>query len=492
MGLMSALNTAVSSLTANSAKAQVVSRNVANASTPFASRKTAYTVSMEGGGVTLSQVSRVTNDALMDRVLTSTSSSAAQKAIVDGLDSLNATIGDPKDEQSPAALAGKLADALQTYSTSPTDTGAGMAVSSAAGSLASALNSATDAVTKVRTDAEEAMQASVSQVNSLLSQFDTVNREIVSGSIAGTDITDSLDQRDQILASLSEEMGVKTMPQARNGLSLYTDSGVKLYDIQDNPPNHTVSFAPNRALGPSTAEGNPVLVDSVAITGGAASMPLASGKLAGLVQLRDKVSTTYQGQLDETARGLMTAFAETNPVGGGGDQLGLFTYTDPTTGADAVAMPTAGSLPNGFAGKIKVSSDVQADSTKIRNGISYAYSNGSGHLQDLVDQVQAQQTFVPPEQTGPAGYSGTPVTMGVLNYASTSASWLSQTRSTASSQYTFNDTVLQRATSALSQETGINIDTETTNMLELQRGYEASSKIISTIDAMFTSLLQAV
>jgi flagellar hook-associated protein 1 FlgK len=52
--------------------------------------------------------------------------------------------------------------------------------------------------------------------------------------------------------------------------------------------------------------------------------------------------------------------------------------------------------------------------------------------------------------------------------------------------------LLVRSTEALSNATGVNIDEEMTIMLELERSYQASAKLIATVDSLFASLLQAV
>ena len=52
------------------------------------------------------------------------------------------------------------------------------------------------------------MATSVTTINQLLAQFETVNTSIVKGTITGADITDYLDLRDSILSRLSQEVGV--------------------------------------------------------------------------------------------------------------------------------------------------------------------------------------------------------------------------------------------------------------------------------------------
>jgi flagellar hook-associated protein 1 FlgK len=68
-------------------------------------------------------------------------------------------------------------------------------------------------------------------------------------------------------------------------------------------------------------------------------------------------------------------------------------------------------------------------------------------------------------------------------------SWLQQTRQTASSDADYKNVLLERASDALSKVTGVNLDEEMTSMLELERSYQASARLISTIDSMMQALL---
>ena len=76
---------------------------------------------------------------------------------------------------------------------------------------------------------------------------------IKQGASAGADVTDDLDQRDQILAGISEEIGVRTVTRANNDMAIYTDSGVTLFDTTPR----AVTFDPTHCSMPSTT-GAPV------------------------------------------------------------------------------------------------------------------------------------------------------------------------------------------------------------------------------------------
>ena len=72
------------------------------------------------GAQTLS-VRRAADEALYRSMIEATSRAAAKQALADGLNALDATVGDPQDDRSPAALLGALNDSIQTYAALPSD-----------------------------------------------------------------------------------------------------------------------------------------------------------------------------------------------------------------------------------------------------------------------------------------------------------------------------------------------------------------------------------
>jgi flagellar hook-associated protein 1 FlgK len=478
MSLTTALNIARSSLAVSSARSEIVSRNVANASTPFASHKIANVVTgPAGSGVRIASITRASDQALYDKLIEATSSSAAQKVVVDGLAELDATVGDPENDQTLTALAGKLADAIQTYSSSPENDSAGRTAIAAASQLVAALNSTQTNIQGIRDNADQGLSGAADELNSLLSQFSEVNKRVMNATAANVDATDALDQRDKIVSDISNLVGVKPVIRANNDMALYTDSGVTMFDTTAR----SVSFSRTPGLGPGQ-QGSAFYIDGVPVTN-QGTMQISGGAIAGYAKIRDELAPTYQNQIDEIARGLIVSYEEKDPAGVGAPAAGLLydssgTYTPPAVGV----------VP-GLAGSIAISTTMEATPSRLRDGVAYNY-NPSGyegyseHLNDLIDQVYANQSFDP--AAGGAS-SGT-----VLSYASGSVSWLEQQRSAASNDYDYKNTLYERAYDAFTKETGVNIDDEMTTMLELERAYQASAKVISTVDAMFGALLQAV
>ncbi|MFA6031958.1 MAG: flagellar hook-associated protein FlgK [Myxococcota bacterium] len=494
MSLSSALNVAQSSLTATSIHTATLSRNVAGSGDANYHRKTALQVTSFDGAVRIASIGRAMDAVLFAGKLASISTTAAQQSIVDSLTQLEATVNDPELDQSLAAKLGKLTNALQEYSVTPDDPILAQAVLSQAGELARTLNEASETVRSVREQADTDMANGVSHVNKLLSEFESVNRSIIKGSQSGTDITDQLDTRDRILSELSQEIGISTQTRSNNDMVIYTDSGVTLFETVPRK----VAMAPSYTLA-AGATANAVYVDGVAVTGANAVMPIKSGQIYGASVIRDDVAVTYQRQLDEIARGLVEVFAESDQgtPATAPDAAGLFIYG---TGAPPVAIPPTGVAVPGLASSIRINPNADpaqgGDLDRLRDGgisdpanpdFNYNPSGAAGftdRIQEVLTKLGSERVFDAATQADP--------TNSLAGFASSSVGWLEGRRQIADESLGYETALLDRTTEALSNATGVNVNDEMALMMELERSYNASSMILTTIDRMINSLLSSV
>jgi len=469
MNLSVALSSAQSALSATSTQTSIISRNISGAADPGYSRKMGLTSSMGLGGVKLVSVGRAADTALHARMLEANSGASAQQALLEGFETLARTVDDPQLNQSVSASLGKLTDALQMQAESPGDPVLGAATLSAAYDLTGTLNNAAQTTQGARAEADAAMADSVDRINELLTRFEGANRAIVVGTQSGTDVSDELDTRDRILDELSQEVGISTVTRAGNDMVIYTDSGVTLFEKSAR----TISFNRTFAYDAGTT-GAAVFADGVPLTGAGASMGIKSGALHGHATLRDEVAPQYQLQLDEIARGLVHAFGEPAPGGAAG------IFVDPGPAGPALAA------------RIGVSPDVDpalgGDLARLRDGVTVNFNPAgdaafSDRIHAMLEALEAPQGFDPATGINP--------NTTLSRFASSSVSWLEAGRQQASQEASFRDTMLERTRESLSNVTGVNLDEELALMMELERSYGASARIISTVDTMLQSLLAA-
>jgi flagellar hook-associated protein 1 len=499
MSLSTAFNVISSSFAANAAQTGVVSNNIANVNTPGYSREIANVVTNSYGGSDVASITREANAALLEQVSTSTSQAAAQQAISNGLTTLAQTVDDSssatstsganQNGASPSAMLANLQSALTTYADSPSSSSAADAVVSAASDLASSLNSASATVQQVRETADQKMASSVNTINSLLDQFTAANNAVVTGLQTGANVSSAQDTRDSIVTQLAQQIGVSTTVAANGSESIYTDSGVTLF--QDTP--RTISFTPTPTLVDG-ADGGVVTVDGVPVTGANSPMPIQSGALAGYAAVRDTLAPEYQAQLDQIAGGLINAFGESDQSATptAPSLPGLFT----TPGATSLPSMSA---TTSLAAAIEINPNVDpsqgGNPNLLRDGgvsdpgnPAYVYNTTgaasyTGRIQDLIGQISATQSFDPSAGLDPSA--------SLTDYANASVSWVQAQNQQASDASSYQNAVASQATSALSNATGVNLDAEMTNMLNLENSYASTAKLLTTVTSMFTALLQA-
>ena len=485
--LSSALNYALSGLAVSAAQSALVSRNVSFAGDENYTRKYSEIYTLPGGAAAAAPASRNMDKQLLGKLLSSTSNAAGQQVFLDALNRLSATAGDPEADSSMAAMLGALQNSLKTFETNPSNSVLAASALESARRLVQKLNGTSAEVLSIRTEADQAMSQSVEHINTLLSQFKVVNDSIVRGSGTAGDLAESLDHRDSILKLLSEEIGIRTVSRPNNDLMIYAEGGTVLFE--GSPRG--VSMAPTSVFASSTM-GQAVFIDGVAVTGDLSPMPIVSGRLAALATVRDEVTLTMQRQVDEIASGLIRSFAEQDqsafPVFP--DVAGLF--VDATGG-----LPVPGTWSPGLASRIGINSlaDPRQGGTPslVRDGgfggASYIYNQeGAAGYQTRIGQLIS--AFELAGNFDPASGLGTNASL--KDFGTESAAWVEARRQTAQAAADGASATRIRANETLLRVTGVSIDQEMAALLDLEKSYQASSKVISVIDSMLAALFEAV
>ena len=101
----------------------------------------------------------------------------------------------------------------------------------------------------------------------------------------------------------------------------------------------------------------------------------------------------------------------------------------------------------------------------------------------LLSEISTSQSFDPSAGLGSSS--------SLADYANASVSWLQGENQQASDSSSYQNALATQATSALSNATGVNLDAEMTNMLNLENSYASSAKLLTTVTSMFSALLDA-
>ena len=500
MSLTSALNTAQSIFNNTGTQSNTVSNNIANAGNAnYTRRQAVLTTSLAGAQVV--QIARAQEPQLQAQYLTSSSQDAAQERLLQGLEDIKATMGGNDYETAPSTYLSALQTALQNYAASPSSTTAAQSAVTAAQDVATSLNNATTSLQGIREDADKEIAGDVTTLNSLLTQFKTANDAVKTSSDGSAQQADAMDTRDGLLTQIAGIIGITTVTRAGNDMAIYTSDGTPLFDTVAR----TVSFTatPGYSAG---SQGNQVYIDGTPLQPGSNPQTTGQGSLQALLQIRDVIAPTYQSQLDEMGRGLVSMFSETyfntNNVAdpqNGSKAPGLFVWTQ--SDGTAGGTPTGSTVIPGIAGSITVNTafvtsqggnpnllrDGGANNTSTNQNYTANLTGDSGYSDQLdafASAMDADMTFDP--STGIDSKSS------LLEYASNSVGWVESNRSGASNAAENTSAGLSRSQQAYSNETGVNLDEELSLLMDIEQSYKAGTKILNAVDEMLQSLLQIV
>lgn len=324
MGLSTSLNTAIGGLNATQLGIGVVSQNVANAGTAGYVRRSVSTADSLSGltiGVQSSQVQRLLDKIVQHQLWQEASGAAYTSTRASALSNLDKLYGAPGSATALDTIFSKFTGALQSLQNDPSSYNLRSQVIDNATLLARQLNTLSNGVQELRTQAENGIATAVSKVNDLLGALTKVNARIVAS--PNDSATASLrDQRDLILSELSQYIDIKTTEDARGSVSVVTGSGTQLFDGQ---PAVTFSFDQHSALGPDDrwsadptkrGVGTISMKDSSGnVSDAIANKIFRSGEIAANIELRDKTLVQAQAQLDEIAAQMSRALSDREIAG---------------------------------------------------------------------------------------------------------------------------------------------------------------------------------
>jgi flagellar hook-associated protein 1 FlgK len=486
MSLSTALSIAQSSILNTGRQTSVVSRNVLESQNPDYARRSAV-VSSSAPGARVVEIHRATNEQLFRHNLSAQSAWSGQGTLYYGMQQLGLAVNGVDNATSPANAIGELQKALQLYSASPSNGNLAANAINAARQVVRGLNDASTSIQTFRVQTDQEIGIAVNELNTLLADFQAANNAVINGTRAGRDTSDALDQRDAILKKIADYVPVSSFKRGDNDMVLMTMDGTTLFEAVPR----TVSFQPSTAYAAGMT-GNAVYVDGVPIATATGGNTDASGKIAGMIQLRDSVASTMQSQLDEIARGLIAAFAETDQTGGAApDAPGLFTWTG------APGMPPAGTLVDGLAATIRLNAAMDPSAggnpQLLRdggaNGAAYvANATGGASYAELLiaygDRLEQPMAF--------DNAAGNGVNSSLVDYSTSAIGWFEGLRQEAFRAAESKEALAVRTAEALSNETGVNVDMEMSLLLDLEHSYEASARLIKAVDDMLAALLAAV
>lgn len=302
MSLSASLQVGRTGLLVNQAAIQVTGNNMANLATegyhrqrinftPVESQQISQGVFV-GRGVAVADVTRLIDEALETRLRNSISDQSNSTETSDLLSRIEAIEAEYSGIDLSTQL-GAFFDAFSQLADNPQDASLRTLATQQADSLCQFVNNMRDQFAQLRVQTYDALGHAVSQVNSLLSKVEQLNRSIAQQSAGGGGAPGLRDQRDLALSQLAEYMDISTVESETGVVDVFVGSLPVMLNGQ------------SRGLEVSKFNDNGELGINVIIGDDKSKLPVTSGRLAAMIDFKDAGLSQATETLDQFAAQLI-------------------------------------------------------------------------------------------------------------------------------------------------------------------------------------------
>lgn len=489
-----ALSIAASSIAATTTEIGVTSENIANAQTPGYVAQRAVLAPQPGGdafgtgsGVVVTSVAQLSNALLSANNLQAQGSlqnlSASQQVLtaiqnVFPLGQSQAATSSSPTGSANSSIAGQLADFWSSWDSiaqDPSGSAPRTQVIDQAKGLATSLNEAAGQLDQLSANTASELKGQLAQVDTLLGQAAQLNGQITATAGGGGSANQLVDQLNQVVGQLGQLAGVSVRAQA-DGTALVNIGGVAVVQGDQATPLSLTS-----TTDPTTGQA----ITAIQTSSDGTPVTVTGGSIAGLLDGINNTIPQYKGELNTVANNL--AGAVNGQLAQGYTAPGVPQPADDgapappaTEGLSGANLPLFAANGGGTvtAGSIMVNPDLAANPALIAAASAAANTAGAGANDGANAQAMAELANATTNSPD-ASYQKLVEDIG------------SQTQN-VNSQVTSQTTVANQAQQALQAATGVDQNTELTNLMQFQSAYQASAKLVSVIDTTIQSLLQAV
>lgn len=490
MSLSSALTNAFTGLRANTRAANLVSTNIANATTEsYGSRSLALSPGASGsaGGVRIEGVVRHANPVLLSDRWVSDAALSLGSGLYDYALQFETALGDGTEAGSLNGRVVAFENALLSATANPASDQRLETVAETADALATTLNALSDTLQETRVRADRSIANQVDTLNTSVAQIDQINDALKAAEATGMDPSALLDERQRLIDGVSDIVPLRVVERPRGEIALFTRTGATLLDGRPSVIEftHEPLITPDMTIGAG--------LSGFTLNGDAVdSSPdgfFAGGSLAANLEVRDVKAPGRQAELDGIARELIQRL-EANPADptiNPGD-AGLF--RDGNAAFDGGTLRYEAFDPAdevGIAQRVMLNTDRvepgNGSAWRLRDGLYAAAQGDVGDASVLQGVSDALSDIIAPQ----SGVFGTVFKNFATLVGDFTASVASE-RVRAESEQTFLAT-RNTALREIELSAGVDTDKELQRLIQIEQHYAANAEVMSTVDSLMERLL---
>lgn len=469
-------NTALRGLRAQQRGMYTTSHNIANANTEGYTRQRvvmtttpAYpipSINHPGGsgwqvgtGVVSQEILRVRDEFLDSQIRRETGTQGKWEQIEDVLKQIEVVFKEPS-ETGLSTLLSQFWASWQEFAKNADSVPVRTTLAETANSLAEAFNHSYNQLKTIQNDIDQVIELKVKEANSLIRQIADLNEQIYNIAATGDHPNDLMDQRDLLLDKLSKiiDFNVKVNPINMNGEEF--SEGRITITVQDSDGNIidlTAVDADNNLINSLSVDNT----DKSKVVLNGVEVKFNNGEIKGLQEVRNNNLDSYINNLNDLAKYLATNINEIHKEGY--DLYGNKAGEDFFLGVDA--------------GNLRINPEIYKDPSKIAGAKSPSRGDGSNALE--IAQLQNKAISDLQEATFDDYYKNFTASLGVAAH---------EAECMVVNQTALVDQLINRKESI----SGVSLDEEMSNMLLYQRAYEASARMITTLDSMLDKIINGM
>lgn len=448
---------------------QTVGHNIANKSTEGYSRQRVEIQTNEplgtgktriGMGSKTALVTRINNPYLERQIGKETSYLGYLQGQVEALTRVEQVY----NEQINKGLNSSMADffnSFREFSNNPESLATRTQVMETANLLTKDFQRVSRQLREIQTDIDQQLATHVNEVNGLVKEIASLNEKVQLVQSAGGPANDERDRRDLLVKELGEKINIRwaegddgmVTVTAGNSAVLVVGSDAKEISVRPTQETETKGEGNFDVFYKSSERAEPIRVTE----------QLKGGAIGGLLQVRDATITRLLENIDNMAFGLTTTVNAIHARGYdayGGKGRDFF-----------AAFPQL----RHAAAHMAVSSDILRDSGRIAGALE-PNSPADNRIASAISELQYQKVMGGGEATLDEYYNSVVGQVGI------------QAKSVTSSQESQKD-ILTQLSNIRESISGVSLDEETTKLIEYQKAFDASARLIRTADEMFDTVL---
>jgi flagellar hook-associated protein 1 FlgK len=548
MSLFSVLNVATRGLSASQLGMDVAGQNISNADVEGYSRKRLNTSAdyradgtfgQMGMGVNVINIQRMRDGFIDDQIRQQSQQVGYYTQTNQTYQNIESVFTEPSDTGLQQYM-DQFFDSWQNLANNPADTSARTMVKTSGEVLTDTFHNLATQLSDSRQSMNGKISQDVDKVNQLTKDIYNLNTEIASVEISKQNANDSRDKRDLDLKQLS---GLIDFTSQENSLGQVTISagGSIIVSPAYQQDIETTTSTYKAADGSTITNVGLRFKDSKILF-----MP-QSGEMRGLIDSRDQVLPEYQSKLDSLANALVSKINAVHETGYDLNGVSGNDFFDPTsTGASDIKLSPSiesnvlniaaasggqtlvapvqnlvlafGQQPSANLGNANITRNsviVKAGNTTLTEGTDYqvnyqtgdiqllhagfnatplttTYSYTAGSSQGTGDNANALSIAQLRESmTMDSDPLGNPTSTFSENYASMIGR-LGEEQNEATSNLDSRTSLVTQYQNQQDAISGVSLDEEMANLVQLQHTYEASARVITTAGTMLDSLIAMV